>query len=103
MRPAAPRSITHSGVGIAIDPLVARIVKPIHVDIETKGEFSYGATITNQSLAAAQFEPRDDRLVLVGFPRVPANAAYPAVVDGERFVCIFTERLMQAPGGDIDG
>ncbi|MEJ7607132.1 MAG: hypothetical protein WKF37_12915 [Bryobacteraceae bacterium] len=49
-------------------------MKPIHVDVETKGEFSCGAAVTNQSLTAAQFEARGDRLVLVGFPRVAANA-----------------------------
>jgi inosine-uridine nucleoside N-ribohydrolase len=84
-------------VGIAIDPQVARIVKPVHVDIETKGEFAYGATVTNQLLTAEHSEWRGDRFVIVGFPRVPANAAYPAVVDGERFVRMFSERMMRAP------
>ncbi|MGH9631363.1 MAG: nucleoside hydrolase, partial [Bryobacteraceae bacterium] len=48
------------GVGIAIDPLVAKTVRPIHVAIETKGEFSYGSTVTNQSLTTANFEGRGD-------------------------------------------
>lgn len=85
------------GVGIAIDPLVAKAVKPIHVAIETKGEFSYGGTITNQSLMAAQFEDRGGRLALAGFGPVTANAAYPAVVDGRRFARLFSERMLQPP------
>jgi hypothetical protein len=28
---------------------------------------------------------------------VAANAAYPAVVDGERFMQLFSERIMHAP------
>jgi purine nucleosidase len=84
-------------VGIAIDPQIAKTVKPIHVDVETKGEFAYGATVTNQSLTAAQYETRGDRLVFAGFAPIKPNAAYPAVVDGERFVRMFTDRFLNAP------
>jgi purine nucleosidase len=84
------------GVGIAIDPLVAKTLKPIHVAVETKGEFSYGATVTNQSLMGVRFEARGNRLVVAGFAPVAANAAYPAVVDGERFMRLFSERIMHA-------
>jgi inosine-uridine nucleoside N-ribohydrolase len=87
------------GVGIAIDPLIAKTVKPIHVDVETKGEFSYGATVTNLSLTIARFEPRGDRLVFTGFVPVMPNAAYPAVVDGERFARLFGERMLNSPSG----
>jgi len=87
------------GVGIAIDPLIAKTVKPIHVDVETKGEFSYGATVTNLSLKIARFEPRGDRLVFTGFVPVIPNAAYPAVVDSERFARLFAERMMNSPSG----
>jgi len=87
------------GVGIAIDPLIAKTVRPIHVDIETKGEFSYGATATNLSLTIARFEPRGDRLVFTGFVPVMPNAAYPAVVDGERFARLFAERMMNSSSG----
>ena len=86
------------GVGIAIDPLIAKTIKPIHVDVETKGEFSYGATVTNQFLAAAQFDSRDNRLVFAGFRPIQANASYPVAVDRERFLRLLTDRLMKAPG-----
>jgi len=85
------------GVGIAADPLIAKTLKPIHVDVETKGEFSYGATVTNLSLTIAQFEPRGDRLAFVGFAPVKPNAAYPVTVDSERFARLFTKRLIKAP------
>ena len=85
------------GVGIAVDRQIAKVIKPIHVDVETKGEFSYGATVTNSSLTAAKYELRGDRHVLVGFSSVSANAAYPVVVDGERLVRMLLERLTKAP------
>jgi len=86
-------------VGIAIDPLVAKTVRPVHVDIETKGEFAYGATVTNLGLTIEHSERRGNRFVIVDFPRVKANAAYPAVVDGERFVRMFLQRMMQGGAG----
>lgn len=84
-------------VGIAIDPQVARTVKPIHVDIETKGEFTYGATVANQSLSVEHTELRGDRFVIADFAHVKANAAYPKVVDGERFLKMFLQRMTQPP------
>ena len=87
------------GVGIAADPLIAKTLKPIHVDVETKGEFSYGATVTNLSLTIAQFEPRGDRLAFVGFAPIKPNAAYPVTVDSERFARLFVERMLHSPSG----
>ena len=83
-------------VGIAIDPAVAKTFKPVHVAVETKGELTYGATVTNQSLTTEQSEFRDGRFKIVGFPSVAPNAAFPAVVDGERFRRLFSQRLMSA-------
>jgi len=82
-------------VGIAINPLIAKTVRPVRVDIETKGEFTYGATVTNLRLTIEHSEWRGDRFVIVDFPRVQANAAYPILVDGERFVRMFLKRMMQ--------
>jgi purine nucleosidase len=84
------------GVGIAIDGRIAKTTKPVHVDVEIKGEFTYGATVTNPVLARARFHPHEDRLVFAGFEPVRANAAYPVTVDSERFIRLLTERLMSA-------
>jgi inosine-uridine nucleoside N-ribohydrolase len=86
-------------VGIAIDPLVAKTVRPVHVDVETKGEFTYGATVTNLRLTVEHSERRGDRFAIVDFPAVKPNAAYPAVVNGQRFVQMFVKRMTQAPAG----
>jgi inosine-uridine nucleoside N-ribohydrolase len=82
-------------VGIAIDPHIASVVKPIHVDVETRGEFTYGATVTNQSLSVEHSVWRGDRFVIADFARVQANAAFPKVVDGGRFLSMFMQRMMQ--------
>ena len=62
--------------------------------METKGEFTYGATVTNLRLTIEHSEWRGDRFVIVDFPRVPANAAYLAVIDAERFVGLFLRHIM---------
>lgn len=85
-------------VGIAIDPRIAKKVTPIQVAVETKGEFSYGATVTNKGLTTERTEWRGDRFVLVDFPKVKPNAAYPESVDGARFVGLFLQRMMRPPG-----
>jgi purine nucleosidase len=84
-------------IGIAIDSMVAKTVKPIRVEVETKGEFAYGATVANLRLTVEHSEWRGDRFVIVDFPRVLANAAYPAVIDGERFVGLFLRHIMGVP------
>ena len=86
-------------VGIAIDPQIATTVKPIHVDVETKGEFTYGATVSNQSLSVEHAEWRGDRFVIADFAKVKANAAYPKVIDGERFLRLFLQRITQTKNG----
>jgi len=86
-------------VGIAADPLVARTLTAVRVDVETRGEFTYGATVTNIGLTAEHSEWRGDRFVLVDFPHVQANARYPSLVDGERFIRLFRQRMTQAAGG----
>ncbi|MEP7367413.1 MAG: nucleoside hydrolase [Acidobacteriota bacterium] len=82
-------------VGIAADSSVVKSFKAVHVDVETKGEFAYGATVTNQNLTTEHSEWRGDRFVLVDLPKVQANAAYPAVVDGDRFTQMFLQRMMR--------
>jgi len=84
-------------VGMAIDPSLASTLPPGHVEVETKGEFTYGATVVNRQLTVERSEWRGDRFVLVDFPRIQPNAAYPAVVDGERFVRLFLERITREP------
>ena len=50
-------------------------------------------------LTVEHSERRGDRFVIVDFPSVKANAAYPTVVNGEQFVQMFVQGMMQAPAG----
>lgn len=42
---------------------------------------------------------RGDRFAIVDFSPVKANAGYPTVANGQRFVRMFVKRIMQAPAG----
>jgi inosine-uridine nucleoside N-ribohydrolase len=67
-------------VGMAIDKSLATKMQPMRVDIETKGEFTYGMTVANRTLRVAG-------------KTVQPNAEVPLVVDGERFVRMFLDRV----------
>lgn len=88
-------------VGLAIDKTLAKVLRPMHVDVETKGELTYGETVVNRYLLLEAVEDMGDHYEIVDFPRVEPNAEVPLVVDGERFVEMFLERL-SAPGRSIN-
>lgn len=67
-------------VGIAIDSSFATKMQPMLIDVETKGELTYGMTVANRTLR-------------VGRKTVAPNAQVPIVVDGERFVRMFLDRI----------
>jgi len=69
-------------VGLAIDKGFATASRRLHIDIETRGEFTDGATV-------ADLRPGHEG-------RRPPNAEVPAVIDSERFLGFFIERLSLA-------
>ncbi len=81
-------------VGIAIDKTFAKVLQPMQVDVETKGELTYGATVANRYLLIEKVEDAGDHDTIVSFPRVEPNAEVPLVVEGDRFVAMFIERLV---------
>lgn len=80
-------------VGISIDKTLARVLRPMHIDVETKGELTYGETVANRGLREERVEWRGDRYVVVDFPVVKPNAEVPIEVHGERFIRMFMERI----------
>lgn len=52
---------------------------------------------SNLRLTVEHSEWRDNRFMIVDFPRVPANAAYQAVIDGERLVGLSLRHIMDEP------
>jgi purine nucleosidase len=70
-------------VGLAIDRNFAAKIQPMHIDVETKGELTYGETVA-------------DRRSLSGGEAVQPNADVPVEVDGDRFLRFFVERITAA-------
>lgn len=80
-------------VGMAIDKSLALEMAATHIDVETKGELTVGETVANRSLYLETLADVGDRDRLVSFPRVEANADVPTLVDRDRFLKMFLERL----------
>ncbi|HEX9638010.1 MAG TPA: nucleoside hydrolase [Acidobacteriota bacterium] len=84
-------------VGLAFDKSFAKVMRPMHIEVETKGELTYGETVANRTLLLEGIEDVGDHYTVVDFPRVEPNAEVPLVVDGERFVDTVLQRLSAAP------
>jgi len=84
-------------VGLAFDKTFARELRPMHIDVETKGELTYGETVANRYLLLEGIEDAGDHYEITSFPRVEPNAEVPLVVDGDRFVGTFLRRLSAPP------
>jgi inosine-uridine nucleoside N-ribohydrolase len=80
-------------VGLAIDLSIATDLRPMHIQIETKGEHTYGATVANRFLLLEAIEDAGDHYRITSFPRVTPNARVPVVVDSDRFLELFLARL----------
>jgi purine nucleosidase len=79
-------------MGVAIDPSFVR-TRPMRVDVETRGEFTRGATVGNRNGAVERNELRGDRYVMTGIDRVVPNVQVAVEVDAERFLSFFIDRL----------
>ena len=84
-------------VGMAFDKTFATEMKPMLIDVETKGELTYGETVANRYLLLEGIEDVGDHYEVTIFPKVAPNADVPTVVDGDRFVAAFIERLSAPP------
>ena len=84
-------------VGMAIDKTLATKLQPMHVDVETKGELTYGETVANRDLLLEATKDVGDRKIVVDFQKVKPNAEVPLVVDGDRFVKMFLQRVGAQP------
>ncbi len=84
-------------VGMAFDKTFAKKIWPMHIDVETKGELTYGETVANRYLLLESFEDVGDHYEITNFPKVEANTDVPTEVDGDRFVATFVERLSAPP------
>jgi inosine-uridine nucleoside N-ribohydrolase len=80
-------------VGMAFDKTFASELRPMHIDVETKGELTYGETVANRYLLLEGIEDKGDHYEVTHFPSVEPNAEVPITVAGDRFVSTFIQRL----------
>src|SRR5690242_9862122 len=77
-----------SAVGIAIDPTLVK-TQEMHVDVETKGEFTRGETVGNRAGYVERNVLRGDRYVIEGIDKVKPNTKVCVDVDADRFLQLF--------------
>ncbi|MBV9481448.1 MAG: nucleoside hydrolase, partial [Acidobacteria bacterium] len=79
-------------VGVAIDSGLVKAPE-MHVDIETRGEFTRGETVANRHGYVERNVLHGDRYVIEGLDRVIPNAKVCVDVEAERFLQLFVSRL----------
>jgi inosine-uridine nucleoside N-ribohydrolase len=83
-------------VGVAIDSSI--VTAPLmHVDVETRGEFSRGETVANRrnenERNVLHHFPDGDRYVIEGLDKVQPNAKVCTEVKADRFLQLFVSRI----------
>jgi purine nucleosidase len=79
-------------VGVAIDS--ALVTAPaMHVDVETRGEFTRGETVANRRGYVERNVLHGDRYVIEGADKVQPNAKVCTDVQADRFLQLFVSRI----------
>ena len=79
-------------VGVAIDSSLVKAPE-MHVDVETRGEFTRGETVANRRGYIERNVLQGDRYVIEGLDKVEPNAKVGVDVDAERFLKMFVSRI----------
>jgi inosine-uridine nucleoside N-ribohydrolase len=79
-------------VGVAVDATLVK-APPMHVDVETRGEFTRGETVANRRGAIERNVLHGDRYVIEGVDRVEPNAKVCVDVEADRFLQLFVSRI----------
>ena len=77
-----------SAVAVAIDPTLVK-VREMHMDVETKGEFTRGETVANHLGNVERNVLHGDRYIIEAVDRVEPNARVCVDVDAERLLLMF--------------
>ena len=81
-----------SAVAVAIDPTLVK-TQDMHVDVETRGDFTRGETVGNRRGAIERNVLRGDHYVIEGVDKVEPNAKVCVDVDADRFLQLFVSRI----------
>jgi purine nucleosidase len=79
-------------VGIALDPTLGTL-KEMHVDVETKGEFTRGETVANRMGSNEKNVLHEDHYEIEGVIDLKPNARVCLASDAERFLQLFVSRV----------
>jgi len=79
-------------VGTVIDPTLVTL-KDMHVDVETKGEFTRGETVANRMGSNENNVLRGDHYEIEGVIELKPNARVCLASDAERFLKLFISRI----------
>lgn len=79
-------------VGIAIDPTLGTM-KEMHVDVETKGEFTRGETVANRMGSNENNVLHGDHYEIEGVVELKPNARVCTASDADRFLELFVSRV----------
>jgi len=79
-------------VGVAIDSTLVKAPE-MHVDVETRGEFTRGETVANRRGYNERNVLRGDHYVIEAVDRVPPNAKVCVDVEADRFLQLFVSRI----------
>jgi purine nucleosidase len=79
-------------VGIALDPTLGTL-KEMHVDVETKGEFTRGETVANRMGSNENNVLHGDHYEIEGVVELKPNARVCMASDADRFLNMFISRI----------
>ena len=79
-------------VGTAIDPSIVS-TQPMHVDVESRGEFTRGETVANRRNAVERNVLHGDRYIIEGIDHVDPNVQVATGVNAEEFLQLLISRL----------
>jgi inosine-uridine nucleoside N-ribohydrolase len=79
-------------VGIALDPTLGTL-KKMHVDVETKGEFTRGETVANRMGSDENSVLHGDHYEIEGVIELKPNARVCLASDADRFLQLFVSRI----------
>ena len=80
-------------VGVAVDATL--VTAPLmHVDVETRGEFTRGETVANRRGEIERNVLHGDRYIIEGIDKVQPNAKVCIDVQADRFLQLFVSRIL---------
>ena len=79
-------------VATVIDPTLVKW-KEMHVDVETKGEFTRGETVANRMGANERNVLHGDHYEIEGYDVLQPNARVVLTSDADRFLAMFINRV----------